>query len=409
MLNQEEKQIKKEYRKFSMNEIKNLNDYQNHDKIIECSLCKYISINPFFCKPCSQSFCENCMSEIKITDCPYCKENKLVDATLSFRDFFKDLCIKCSDCSELLYYPQLHNHLCDPNLKSQSTQNFQVGNNPINIEQDECKYIDGVIHMLCKNCLKYIPNPLFNSHICLNNVSNQQNNFTNLNNQIGNKDNLQMNILANTLSSQKLVNIPNEDTFITKKFQDINLENRINKLENVLADFISNFTNTFKNKPKMLDFTNSINSLNGSIIELNRMNQFSFCSSCKSPKKLGDLCPCPCRFCENIKKYCLNCIVVCNHCNVLMSKICRFTCSICKNQKCSFCEEQKDILCLCLENRVCSACHKFNISNNPNLSLQNFLSLKENHNNCKFVKSLAKNVFLIKFFNSNFKLEISLN
>jgi hypothetical protein len=159
----------------------------------------------------------------------------------------------------------------------------------------------------------------------------------------------------------------------------------------------------------MLDISNAINNLNQSVIELNKCNQFSFCHNCKSPKKVGDLCPCPCKFCENLKKYCLECIVVCPNCNTLMNKSCRFICTICKSAKCSFCEEQKDVLCLCLENRVCSSCHKFNIANNPNLSIQNLLYLKDNHTNCKFVKSLSKNIFIFKFFNGNFKFNISLN
>jgi hypothetical protein len=92
-----------------------------------------------------------------------------------------------------------------------------------------------------------------------------------------------------------------------------------------------------------------------------------------------------------------------------LNKNCQFICTICKRAKCSLCEEQKDIICLCLENRVCSACHKFNIANNPNLSIKNYFLIRETHNNCKFVKSLFKNIFIVKYLNGNYKFNISLN
>lgn len=403
--------------KFSMNEIKNLNDYLEHEGIIQCSACKFLAVNPFYCKSCKVSFCKNCMSELKIADCPYCKMNKLTDETLDFCNFFKDLCLKCSNCSELIFYPLLINHNCTNELiKSESTISSNINNNQ---DQDDIKYKDGIIHILCRSCMKYIPNPLYNNHECtnLNNLSSNTNllqtnlnpNLANINN-INKDNNPQINNLCNALSNQKLITIPNQENLtLSKKFSETNLENRINKLENVLADFISNFTNTFKSKPRMLDISTAINNLNLSIIELNKMNQFSYCNACKNPKKLGDLCPCPCKFCENNKKYCLDCIIVCYNCQTMMNKNCRFICSICKGTKCSFCEEQKEVSCLCSDSRVCSACHKFNIANNPNLSIRNFLYLKENHTDCRFVKSLNKNIFLVKFFQGNFKFNISLN
>lgn len=156
---------KKKPRKFLMNEIKNLNDFLEHEKIIECSACKCIAIDPFFCKPCNVSFCQDCIYELKISSCPFCKLNKLVDAKLNFCQFFKDLCIKCRDCNELINYPQLNSHVCSNELKS-SQNNPNPSQLINNQEADDIKYVDGVIHILCKNCLKFVPNPIFNSHIC---------------------------------------------------------------------------------------------------------------------------------------------------------------------------------------------------------------------------------------------------
>lgn len=414
-MNLEEK--KKQIKIFSINEIKNLTDYSDQERIIECFGCKNIAVNPFFCKECKISFCQNCILELKISNCPNCN-SKLTDETYNFNNFFKDLCIKCDDCSELINYPQLANHSCNSELRLDSTN---VLNNHEQEIQDEIKYKDGIIHILCKSCMKYIPNYQFNNHICTNqnaiqnftnpqniNTSNQNNLSPNVN-DTNKENNPQINNLCNALANQKIVSFPNEVTLLSKKFNDSNLENRLNKLENVLSDFVANFTNTFKTQPKMFEISNSINNLNKSILELNKINQFSFCHNCKTAKKLCDLCPCPCNFCENTRRYCLNCIVVCKNCNNLMNKDCRFHCFICKQPKCGFCEEQKQTLCLCSDNRVCTTCYKYNLINNPLSSIQNLAYIKENHSNCNFVKSLSKNIFIIKFFEGNFKFTIHLN
>jgi hypothetical protein len=295
-----------------------------------------------------------------------------------------------------------------------------VSNNPVQDLQDEIKYKDGIIHILCKSCMKYIPNNHFNTHICSNqntimNLHNNQNivpnqNVVNPNINLINKDNNpQINYLCCELANQKIVSFPNEVTLLSKKFNDSNLDNRLNKLEGVLSDFVSNFTNTFKKQPKMFEISYSINNLNKSVLELNKMSKFSFCFNCKTAQKFGDLCPCPCNFCENTRRYCLNCIVVCKNCNNLMNKGCRFACFICKLPKCGFCEEQKETLCFCLENRVCTTCYKYNLINNPLSSIQNLIYVKENHTNCNFVKSLSKNIFILKFFDGNFLFKLSLN
>jgi len=403
--------------KFFVNGLRNLNDYPQHETIIECSACKNVSINPFFCKNCNVSFCKYCISELKISTCPYCKANELQDETANFNQFFKDLYARCSDCNEFLEYPKISNHFCSRDLK---TDSILISNSNNIQDQDEIKYKDGLIHILCKICLEYIPNPVFDNHPCINpnlirnNINNNnptlQRTDTNINNSTNNMNkDPQINNLCNDLLNQKLACGINEESLLSKKYSEINLENKINKLENVLANFISNFTNTFKTKPRMLDISNAINNLNSSIIELNKMNQFSFCNTCFTPKKISDLCPCSCKFCENDKKYCLDCIKVCKNCHNLMNKNCQFICSICKGAKCSSCEEQKELICLCLDNRVCSSCHKFNMSNNPNLSIQNYFYLRENHNNCRFVKSLFKNIFIVKYFNGDLKFNITLN
>ncbi len=413
-MNLEEKKVQS--RKFSISEIMNLTDFKDQEKIIECSSCKSVAVNPFFCKECKISICKSCISEMKITDCPYCKVNKLTDETQNFNDFFKDLCIKCNNCSDLVYYLQIANHSCKSELKTDPNFNSK---NSCQDFQDEIKYTDGIIHILCKSCMKYIPNYQSNSHVCSNQntnltFSNVQNNIPNqslMNPNINqtNKENPQINNICNAFANQKIVSFPNEITLLSKKFDDSKLENRVNKLESVLSDFIGNFTNTFKTQHHMLEVSNAINSLNKSVIQLNKMNQFSFCYNCKTPKKLMDLCSCPCNFCENTRRYCLNCIVVCNNCHNLMNKSCRFVCFLCKTAKCTFCEEQKETLCLCLENRVCTLCHKYNLINNPLSSIQNLTYLKENHINCKFVKSLFRNIFIFKCFEGNFRFNIALN
>lgn len=401
---------KKNYTKYNLNDIKNRENYKDHLNIIDCSVCHHVSILPYFCKPCNISICQNCLYELKITNCLFCNVNKLIDASTNFSEFFKDLQIQCPSCQENILYPNLYAHNCSENNNNNLPQN---NNNNPNSENDDIKYFDGVIHLLCKNCNNYIPNPLYSTHACASKYNENQQNIMNSplanlsQNQNKDSSNNNINNFCSMFSGQKLNTI--EENLLSKKYSELKIESRLNKLENILADFMSNFTKTFTTNPNVLDLTNSINNLNSNVIEMQKSNKFSFCFNCKTPKKLGDICPCSCKFCEKNKNFCLNCIIVCHNCNTLISKNCKFSCVICKSPKCPMCEEQKNVMCLCSENRICGPCHNFNLSNNPNLTMRNLLNSKDSHRNCKFVKSLSRNIFIAKFFDADFKLEIALN
>jgi len=378
------KLFSKTSRKFSISEIQNLKDFSQHEKLIKCCLCKFISINTFFCKFCNLSFCENCISELNIKACSYCRNN-LENESKNFYEFFRNLNIKCINCSEIITYPNLITHNCFNALNSDS----------INKDNTEYSWKENVKNNQMKNSNTNI-NRSFN-YVSINKINCE--NTDKDNNKPFQNHNLKESFSQNSLSTQ------------IKSIGEINIENRLNKLEITIFKFISDFKSKLNFHTQILEIAKSINNLNLSALELSKFNQFYFCSNCKLPKNVNELCPCPCNFCENTKKYCTNCITVCTICNALTNKNCKFICSICNTSKCCFCEEKKEIFCLCLQRRICFSCFKFDLENkNTNLpSIQNVFYMKDNHCNCKYVKSIAKNFFIAKFFKGNFKFNIVLN
>jgi hypothetical protein len=344
--------------------IINQDRYPGKENLTVCNTCKNIAIKPFFCESCSVVFCKYCIQDLNTTNCPLCSK-ELTVCTDKYFDYFKDLTVRCPKCEAGINFRDILTHIC---------------NNPSEAHED-VQLINGVICFRCNKCYKYIPYNEKLAHQCKDLTSSSE-----VKSNVGMPTSTKVEIKEPEFSRLILDNKPQA--------------NDISLLTVELARSLGGFMNKIE-RSDFNELIQSISLLNTSINGLTKLNNTSFCKLCKTVGKLFNLAKCDC--CKN--SYCTGCCVPCEKCTRIFSKKCLVVCKSCSLTYCPYCQYDINIGCMCSETKYCKTClSKPNVYNNLSLGL-----LSNPHLDCKFMKVLDINVFVMKLFDFKFQCDIGLN
>jgi hypothetical protein len=401
--------------KIPLSDVTNLSNYLNERNYIECALCKYLAINPSFCENCKSSFCEKCIQELNVNNCPSCSlQNQGLNVTNDkFYEFFKNMMVKCTACNEEISYPNLASHRCfieskPHDLESHIRNPGLQGTSQDSQSVDIFRLFNGNIQRKCPKCNEWVNATSMNNHI-ISCPSNSGVSVINPTNFPVNPAPYMCEYCYKTINQSEQVSHLKECPEFIKKVIEQEKTKSFSNVSPPTSQPSTNVVELIENLKKAttsLDTSNvsllisTMSSLEKAILNFEQNANPSFCRSCKSVKKNYELNICKC--CA--KKYCSTCCIPCLNCEEIISKNCQFTCQNCKQLKCSLCEIQTGTFCLCLDHKFCKTCF-----NNPNANNISIAMLKGAHVNCSYVKLLENNIYVLKFLKFNFRCEISLN
>jgi hypothetical protein len=359
--------------KIPMTAVKNLSDFSEYKNVLQCYLCNHLAIAPFFCENCKNSFCRQCIDELKLNNdkCPNCmlENDELRICNEKFFEYFKDVKIECDKCKEILPYSRVISHKCF--IVSDDYKPQELGN-------DDIKVINNTIYERCRKCNEFIEISF-----------NQAHSFTCL----GPKLTLTIPKIIedkNPLKIEPVQPIINPQLSILPPINFIELTDNLNKFTKNLDT--ANITTLIS----------AMDRLSKELGQHSKLYEPGFCHTCQIIKKNIDLSTC--KTCNKI--FCLNCCRPCLNCNTILSKICFITCAICKEEKCPICSFHLDTVCICINEKFCKTCF-----NNP-LSINNLqlnMIKSQPHVNCKFFKLLDSNVYVFKIPSFDFRCDMRLN
>jgi hypothetical protein len=361
--------------------VVNKEHYPDKENLIICNTCKNVAIKPYFCESCNVVFCKFCIEDLKTTNCPLCT-NALTVCTQKYFDYFKDLSVKCPKCEEKIQYNDIMTHICNN------------PGTPTSMDKEDVQLINGVICIKCTKCNKYVPYSEKFSHQCKDTTSVPSIPTINVPGT---------NITLPTFPSISLPvgTRPKDNPEIGK----LNLDNKpqLNDISVLNVELIKSLQG-FMNKIERSDFNQliqGISLLNTSINNLTKLNDSSYCLVCKAVGKLFTLAKCDC--CH--LSCCTTCCTPCEKCNKIFSKKCLIPCKSCNLSYCPHCEFDQGIGCLCVDTKYCRKCLlKPNVYGSLSMGL-----LNTPHLECKYLKMLDNNVFVMRFLPQSFQCDILLN
>jgi hypothetical protein len=380
--------------KIAMQDVVNLSQFESYRSYLECYLCKYLAMNPYYCEKCKNSFCENCISTLNLESsnkCPVCLAEDNSELRVSnerFYDFFKDLLIQCDQCNEKVPYPLAKFHKCFLLPKV---------HNPEAHSDKKIIVSDNIIYVLCEKCGAYIQSTRKETHDYSCNPQNVNLPLINGSNcPFCVKPVLGNNFISHLFDCADFI----KKLVLTDKFKAI-------WSDLIKTDFsgISDLQNlriskeTFEPHSLVKSIASLENCIKSGIYQ-NDDKSVSYCRKCHKVYKNKNLVTCKC--CD--RKFCENCLVPCIKCDSIVSNDCFFLCQGCHNKTCPLCEIKSTDLCFCLEHKFCKKCF-----NNPNINNLSLALMKGNHSNCAFIKQLDLNVFICKIPEFDFKVELSMN
>jgi len=133
---------------------------------LQCPICFNLLWNPVEIEKCGHVFCEYCLNQKKITNCPLCRCEIKTRPCKTFNRFLREIKIQCNNypCKNTPYYHDYISHLRNCNYRLYYCKNRGCGYQGIlsNMEshQYNCQY--RIIN--CKYCNKRIQEYFFKTH-----------------------------------------------------------------------------------------------------------------------------------------------------------------------------------------------------------------------------------------------------
>jgi len=97
--------------------VNNNSNIQTITNILKCKICQNILLNPYDCSKCGNTFCYNCINNLKENNlpCPFnCKSFEITPSSFGLKKFLNQLKFECkyknNGCKEIISYMDIENH-----------------------------------------------------------------------------------------------------------------------------------------------------------------------------------------------------------------------------------------------------------------------------------------------------------